>query len=68
MRFFYILFFLIISSQEDLLSQKKNKIIENHLEKVSINALKWRSVGPALTSGRVSDIAVNKNNPFEYYV
>ena len=68
MRFFYILIFLIISSQEDLLSQKKNKIIENHLEKVSINALKWRSVGPALTSGRVSDIAVNKNNPFEYYV
>ena len=43
-------------------------MIENHLEKVSINALKWRSVGPALTSGRVSDIAVNKNNPLEYYV
>lgn len=68
MRFLYILFFLIITSQEDLFSQKKNKVIENHIEKVSINALKWRSVGPALTSGRVSDIAVNKNNPFEYYV
>ncbi|MDG2341801.1 MAG: glycosyl hydrolase [Cytophagales bacterium] len=68
MRLLYILFFLITTNQEYLYSQKKNKGIENHLESISINALKWRSVGPALTSGRVSDIAVNKNNPFEYYV
>ena len=68
MRFLYIIIFLITTNQEYLYSQKKNKGIENHLENISINALKWRSVGPALTSGRVSDIAVNKNNPFEYYV
>ena len=68
MRLLYILIFLITTNQEYLYSQKKNKGIENHLENISINALKWRSVGPALTSGRVSDIAVNKNNPFEYYV
>ena len=30
--------------------------------------LKFRSIGPALTSGRVADIAVNPNNPSEYYV
>jgi hypothetical protein len=30
--------------------------------------LKWRSVGPALTSGRISDLAVNPDNAFEYYV
>ena len=68
MRLLYIIIFLITTNQEYLYSQKKNKGIENHLENISINALKWRSVGPALTSGRVSDIAVNKNNPFEYYV
>ncbi|NNE03397.1 MAG: glycosyl hydrolase, partial [Eudoraea sp.] len=30
--------------------------------------LKWRNVGPALTSGRISDFAFNPDNPFEYYV
>ena len=52
----------------DSLAQKKNKTEVNYLDKISLNGLKWRSVGPALTSGRVSDIAVNPNNPFEYYV
>lgn len=32
------------------------------------NGLKFRSVGPAITSGRVADIAVNPNNISEYYV
>ncbi len=29
--------------------------------------LAFRSIGPALTSGRISDLAVNPNNPSEYY-
>lgn len=33
-----------------------------------LNGLKFRSVGPAITSGRVADIAVNPNNFSEYYV
>ena len=33
-----------------------------------LNGLKFRSVGPAITSGRVADIAVNPNNSSEYYV
>ena len=49
-------------------SQKKKNNEKSDLENLSINGLKWRSVGPALTSGRISDIAVNPNNPFEYYV
>lgn len=49
-------------------SQKKKQQQSHPLDKISINALKWRSVGPALTSGRISDIAVNTKNPFEYYV
>jgi len=32
------------------------------------SALKFRSVGPAFTSGRIADIAVNPNNTSEYYL
>ncbi len=38
------------------------------LSEASLNGLKFRSVGPALTSGRISDFAVNPDNPKEYYV
>ena len=30
--------------------------------------MKFRNIGPAFTSGRVADIAVNSKNPFEYYI
>ncbi len=33
-----------------------------------VNGLKFRSIGPAMASGRIADFAVNPNNPFEYYV
>jgi len=38
------------------------------LDGVSLSALKFRSVGPALTSGRIADIAVNPDNTSEFYV
>ncbi|HRI32709.1 MAG TPA: glycosyl hydrolase, partial [Saprospiraceae bacterium] len=34
----------------------------------TFSALKFRSIGPAVTSGRIADFAVNPNNPSEYYV
>ncbi len=37
-------------------------------EETSLSGLKFRSVGPALTSGRISDFAMNPDNPKEYYV
>ncbi len=37
-------------------------------EQVSLSGLKFRSIGPAVTSGRISDFAVNPNNFNEYYV
>ncbi|MGB5238865.1 MAG: glycosyl hydrolase, partial [Flavobacteriaceae bacterium] len=45
---------------------KKNTVVP--LDSISLTGLKWREVGPALTSGRISDIAVNPDNPYEYYV
>ncbi len=38
------------------------------LDTTSINGLKFRSLGPALTSGRIADFAVNPQNPKEYYI
>lgn len=49
-------------------AQKSKKVENQPLDSISIDGLKWRNIGPALTSGRISDIAVNPNNPFEYYV
>ncbi len=57
--------FTIVSTS---FSQKKKNEDKNLLDKLSISALKWRSIGPALTSGRISDLAINPNKPFEYYV
>ena len=38
------------------------------LEKVSLGGLAFRSIGPAVTGGRVIDIEVNPQDPCEYYV
>ncbi len=37
-------------------------------DKDPLKGLKWRSIGPAFMSGRVSDFAVNPDNHSEYYV
>lgn len=50
-------------------AQKKKKSGEKSKYNSGLySALKFRSVGPALTSGRIADIAVNPKNPSEYYV
>lgn len=49
-------------------SKKDKKEDKQALDTIKIDGLKWRGIGPSLTSGRISDIAVNPNNPYEYYV
>ena len=49
-------------------AQKKEKSEKSPLESLNISGLKWRNVGPALTSGRISDIAVHPEDPYIYYV
>ena len=64
----YILLVALLFVGLNTNSQKNKKDNKQPLDDISVNALKWRSVGPALTSGRISDLAVNPDKPFEYYV
>ena len=41
---------------------------KDNFESSTFEGLKFRSLGPALTSGRIADIAINPNNTKEYYV
>jgi hypothetical protein len=38
------------------------------LNSSTLSGLKFRSIGPALTSGRIADFAVRADKPSEYYV
>ncbi len=49
-------------------AQKKKTVQKQPLDSISISGLQWRAVGPALTSGRIADIALHPDNPFVYYV
>jgi len=50
-------------------AQKKKKSTPKSIYNSELfSALKFRSVGPAFTSGRVADIAVNPNNTSQYYI
>jgi photosystem II stability/assembly factor-like uncharacterized protein len=51
---------------------KKTKGEDKKEEKTAFEkaalGLKWRGIGPAFTSGRIADFAVNPDNPSEYFV
>ncbi|MDP3313378.1 glycosyl hydrolase [Lutibacter sp.] len=64
----YFFLFLIFTSFQTVQSQKNKKTEKQPLDSISLDGLAWRNIGPALTSGRISDIAVNETNAFEYYV
>ncbi len=64
-----LMIIVFIISSLHLSAEKKKKEEKNDTIKSSlVSGLKWRSIGPALTSGRVSDIAVNPNDHNEYFV
>ncbi len=66
--FLFILVFAL-SFNVAAASKKKDKEEPNDTIKSGIvSGLKFRSIGPAFTSGRIADFAVNPCNPNEYYV
>ncbi len=68
----YLLFLSLLLSTLILEGQRKKSSTQDEsksaFEKTTLSGLKFRSVGPALTSGRISDFAVNSKDPKEYYV
>ena len=57
---------LLFAQKKDTLAKKTEKpTLQNP---ATYSGLVFRSIGPAVTSGRISDFAVNPRNPAEYYV
>ena len=60
---------LLILATYSVTAQKTNTpVAADSLKNISLAGLKFRSIGPAFTGGRVVDIAVNPNNSSEYFV
>ncbi len=57
---------LLFSQKKDDTAKKPEK--PTHLQSGTYASLSFRSIGPAVTSGRIGDFAVNPQNPAEYYV
>jgi len=64
----FVLIFLLISSVGFAAKEKKSEKKKDPMSSSTFSGLKFRSIGPAYCSGRISDFAVNPNNHSEYYV
>lgn len=61
---------LLMAISSSIIAQNKDKKDKDKepLDEISIPGLKFRNIGPAITSGRISDFAVHPDNNFTYYV
>jgi photosystem II stability/assembly factor-like uncharacterized protein len=66
--FFFLLFAITGSVLAQSNKTKTSPAKEEKKDELSLSGLTFRSVGPALTSGRIADFAVNPDNTSEYYV
>jgi photosystem II stability/assembly factor-like uncharacterized protein len=72
MKNYIILLMTLLVLFPQFLNAQKKKVSEpvktSVFKSSTFAGLKWRSIGPAMASGRISDFAVNPCNPKEYYV
>ena len=61
----FLLLFGTVFLSGDLTAQNNKETTGSTL---SLDGLEFRELGPAITSGRIADFAVNPENPKEYYV
>ncbi len=59
---------LIQSGYLQAKDKKTETTVDTLINSKLVNGLKFRNIGPATTSGRIADFAVNPNNHSEYYV
>ena len=62
-----LLSFMFFLSGFSLEAQRKKKKVEKAPE-ISLNAFKFRNLGPAFLSGRIADIAIHPDNDNVWYV
>ena len=62
-----LLSFLLFIPMETY-SQRKRNQKNTKTEKVSLNAFKFRNIGPGFLSGRIADIAIHPENENTWYV
>jgi photosystem II stability/assembly factor-like uncharacterized protein len=63
-----LLFLMLLTSFTLALNNDEEKEDKSPYKSSTFNGLKFRLLGPAITSGRITDFAVNPNNYHEYYV
>ncbi|MBK8698565.1 MAG: glycosyl hydrolase [Saprospiraceae bacterium] len=74
MRFTHLMVLFLLTICSGLLqAQKNNKAVDTPVKKDSLkntdlSGLRFRSIGPAITGGRIVDLAVNPKNTSEFYV
>lgn len=59
---------LLMMTAFSVVAQSSGSALVDSLKNISLSGLRFRSIGPAFTGGRVVDIAVNPNNSAEYFV
>ena len=64
--FFYFLCLMLISCFFIYAEEKKEAEKKDPLSSSTFMGLKFRSIGPAFSSGRISDFAVNPYNNMHY--
>ncbi|NOX85423.1 MAG: glycosyl hydrolase [Chlorobi bacterium] len=65
---FFMLMIFLASFTTVEAKKKKEETKSDTLKSSTFSGLKWRSIGPAFTSGRIADFAVNPENPAIYFV
>jgi photosystem II stability/assembly factor-like uncharacterized protein len=65
---FFFIFLLLIMNLFPVAAEKKIEKAGYELDATIFSGLKLRNIGPALTSGRISDIAIHPRNPHTWYV
>src|SRR5688572_14616349 len=63
----FVIPFLVSAQKKPVVTTEKKETADA-LNSSILNGLKFRNVGPAITSGRIGDIAVNPKNFNEYYL
>jgi len=66
--FIFTLVFLVCFPLIQAQAKKSKAEEKDSMAELSLKGLKLRSIGPALTSGRISDFAVNPHKKSEFYV